>query len=99
MRTIKANSKGIQRLTIMRRPDCAQGGDERGRQWYHRFNNLDRAFDRAAKVKRYLSWKAPELTGEQEAHDPDWWIDEATTRGEYNARTRAHAAKWRDDWA
>lgn len=30
--------------------------------------------------------------------DPDWWIDETTTRGEYQQRTRQHAAKWRDDW-
>ncbi len=30
--------------------------------------------------------------------DPDWWIDDDTTRAEYNERTRRHAAKWRDDW-
>lgn len=47
---------------------------------------------------RDLSWRE-ELGAPEAAQDPDWWIDETTTRGEYNARTRAHAAKWRDDWA
>ena len=73
-------------------------GQERGRVWFHRFAWLDRAFDRAPKVKSRPAWRAPELTGEDNAHDPDWWIDEHTTRAEYNERTRRHAAKWRDDW-
>lgn len=81
------------KLTIIRK-----AGQERGRVWYHHFAHLDRAFDRAPKVKSRPAWRAPELTGEDQAHDPDWWIDDETTRGEYNARNRAHAAKWRDDW-
>lgn len=43
-----------------------------------------------------LAWR--DLGEPDQAQDPDWWIDEDTTRAEYQARTRAHAARWRDDW-
>lgn len=34
---------------------------EYGRRWYHRFAWLDRAFDRAPKLRRELSWQSAEL--------------------------------------
>lgn len=46
---------------------------------------------------RDLTWAT--LGAPEQAQDPDWWIDDTTTRAEYNQRNRQHAAKWRDDWA
>lgn len=77
------------KLTIMRKV-----GQERGRQWYHVFAHLDRAFDRAPKVKSRPAWRAPELTGVDPMEDPDFWIDEYTTKAEIDYRNRAHRAKF-----
>ncbi|HDT4050911.1 TPA: hypothetical protein QHN36_003575 [Enterobacter bugandensis] len=44
-----------------------------------------------------LAWR--ELGEPEQAQDPDWWIDDTTTRAEYQERNRRHAAKFRDDWA
>lgn len=78
------------KLTIMRKV-----GQERGRQWFHVFAHLDRAFDRAPKVKRYLSWKAPELTVEE--LEVEEYVDEYTTRGELEANRLIHRNKIRAD--
>lgn len=83
------------KLTIMRRPDGARVGDERGRRWRHHFQNLDRAFDRAPKVKRYLDWKTPELTGKEP--EVEEYVDEYTTRGELEANRLIHRNKIRAD--
>lgn len=78
------------KLTIMRFV-----GQERGRQWFHHFARFDRAFDRAPKVKRHLSWKAPELTGEEPELEER--VDEFTTRGEYELNRLIHRNKIRAD--
>lgn len=78
------------KLTIMRFV-----GQERGRQWYHRFAWLDRAFDRAPKVKRHLSWKAPELTGEEPELEER--VDEFMTRGEFELNRLIRRNKIRAD--
>lgn len=78
------------KLTIIRK-----AGQERGRVWYHHHSHLDRAFDRAAKVKRYLSWKAPELTGEEPEQEER--VDEFMTRGEFELNRLIHRNKIRAD--
>lgn len=49
------------RKIIKRRPESNRHGDERGSVWYHRYSWLDRAFDRAPKLKQTLSWRSSEL--------------------------------------
>lgn len=59
-------------------------GQERGRQWNHHF----KATAGHATVKRYLDWKAPELTGEEP--EVEEFVDEYTTRGELEANRIIH---------
>jgi len=49
------------RLIIRRRPESVRQGDERGKVWFHRYSWLERAFDRAPKVKQKLAWSTPIL--------------------------------------
>lgn len=76
------------KLTIIRKV-----GQERGRQWYHNFAWLDRAFDRAPVRRGFLQWKAPELTGKEP--EVEEYVDEYTTRGELEANRLIHRNKLR----
>ncbi|MEL4016969.1 hypothetical protein [Dryocola clanedunensis] len=50
------------KIVIKRRPGSARHGDERGKVWYHKYNWLSRAFDRAPQLKKKLTWNEPALT-------------------------------------
>lgn len=77
-------------LTIM-----VKGDQERGRQWSRNFKNLLPAFVKTGTVKRYLSWKAPELTGEEPELEER--VDEFMTRGEFELNRLIHRNKIRAD--
>lgn len=77
-------------LTIM-----VKGDQERGRQWSRNFKNLLPAFVKTGTVKRYLSWKAPELTGEEPEQEER--VDEFMTRGEFKLNRLIHRNKIRAD--
>ena len=57
---------------------------ERGRQWAVNFHVVG-----APVRRRFLSWKAPELLKGEEPEVEDY-VDEYTTRGEYEARRIIH---------
>lgn len=58
---------------------------ERGRQWAVNFHVVG-----APVRRRFLSWKAPELKGEDADLEVEDFVDEFTTRGEYEARRIIH---------
>ena len=55
------------RKVIKRRPESNRHGDERGNVWYHKYAWLDRAFDRAPKLKQKEIWSTPEISETRKA--------------------------------
>lgn len=65
-------------------------GQERGRQWAVNFHVVG-----APVRRRFLSWTAAELTGEEP--EVEEFVDEYTTRGEYELNRLIHRNKIRAD--
>lgn len=65
-------------------------GQERGRQWSANFHVVG-----APVRRRFLQWKAPELTSAEP--EVEEYVDEYTTRGEFELNRLIHRNKIRAD--